>query len=1278
MLDKDTPDSVKTMAPSLSLYLLGPLAMETYARTLALRYNKARALLAYLALESGFHTRESLAYLLWPEATMQSGREKLKRMLFELKEVLGPDLLEGTRDVIRLRAEAGLWTDLTSFNAAIDVAQRTASAGAPIDVDSLSHAVSMYRGEFLQGLELDDAPDFGNWVQARREHCRLRYLQAIRLLVEGHEKEGNLHLAIERARQWTAMSQLDDAGWSYLLRLLVRADQHEVARQELERYRSILDQELGTEPDPALAASIEMASAHRPVVPDVVATQAERRQLTVVSCEFVVLGEPEEVVEAMRGPVARCEALLRQASGYTVRTPSGGLLAYFGYPTAQEGSLKRAVSAALACSRQIAPRDDLMNDDREVDSRAYVDVCLGVHTGIVISSSRDDVPDLGGTVSRLAAQLGNQSISGEVIISEESRHLLAGAFAMESAGRMFDRARNRHINLYWVLDSEPNSMPVPNRLDFTFCGREAEMGLLKQAWHRSVGHPFLVMGEAGIGKSFMVERFCAMHDVAGVTFKCSPELRQMPFHPLVQWVEGLRAEAAMRGTPATPQESERRLALEAVVGLLHGGCADAGPWTVANAKEMLPRRLCRLIGLHVMRGGMVHFDDAHWADPSTRELMAIMAETPLAQRLMVVTARPEFVPPWRNYTQVDLLEMKPLDDHAIGDLITSVAGDAPLALPLMRQIAGLSEGVPLYAEELTRECVRQIEEGGAADDGLALTVHAVPRSLHDLLMSRIDSVGRAKPIAQFAAAVGSEFTVDLLAAAMNESRSELIEAIAILLRQNLIVQLDDKRYRFRHGLLREAAYQSQAKPARVTAHRKLAELLSRDGDASLSAPESLAWHYTRAGEIELALHHSLLAARKAAAKSAFREAVSYYRNALELLEAGQESGRRGMAELEVRMELGIQLGALYGYGAPDVVDAFRKALALAKPMGDDPKLFRIYWGLWHSASSWADFAMTAELAETLLRLAAISTDPNVMANAHYARGYSYFFAGQFEKSLQEYRKGIAVYELSRDHLALGEDAYAMCVASEAISLWYLGRVGEAVERADVALAHARRIDHGLTLAATLAIRAELFRLCGDADAVEQICDQAQALFDEVQSPLWNELIVCERAWAQARRGDPSVLPDLGLCVQRVGGIVRGLVPFFLTHWLEACDMVGDVQTALQVAARGLAAASSSKDMHFMSEFQRYKGKLLYAQGQVPAVYLPWLEQAVETARRSDAAPFILNAICSLARYGEKPLSADLIKLLTRTLAGMQGAEEQAYVRRARALLGNLPVSLQRN
>jgi tetratricopeptide (TPR) repeat protein len=322
--------------------------------------------------------------------------------------------------------------------------------------------------------------------------------------------------------------------------------------------------------------------------------------------------------------------------------------------------------------------------------------------------------------------------------------------------------------------------------------------------------------------------------------------------------------------------------------------------------------------------------------------------------------------------------------------------------------------------------------------------------------------------------------------------------------------------------------------------------------------------------------------------------------------------------------------------------------------------------------------MTAELAETLLRLARASDDSTLLAHAYYARGYSHFFFGNFDKAIADLQQCVATYDVEHAHLVLGEDALAVGLSALSICLWYAGRYDEAHVASLSAVAHARRLNHRYSLVTALAIRAELYRLCGDAEQVSVVSAEAIPLARELQAPLWYEVAVCGECWADAARGNASALADIALGIQQVSVLMRGLVPFFITRWVEACDLVGDVQTGLQVAARGLAAASDSKDIHYLSEFQRYKGKFLFSQGQPASVYLPWLERAVASAQACSSPPLILRAVMSLIRYSAGASSPALLELLEQTLERMLGGSTMWEVRAAKALLDAAAITVQRN
>jgi len=1237
------------MQSSLSLYLLGPLVMESARGPLSIRYNKARALLAYLAIESGFHTRESLAFLLWPDASAQAGRENLRRMLFQLKDALSADLMESNREVLRLRAENGLWTDVAAFTGVLDAEQRTAAAGAPVNCERVAYAVSLYRGEFLQGLELDDAPEFCDWVALQRHQYQQRYLQALGMLVDAYEQEGNLAAAIERAQQWTVLAPLDNAAWHRLLRLLIDTDQLERARQEFQRYRQVLDTELGAPPDAKIARLLDAAAAQHGVPASRRAGSGERRQLTALSCEFYVTGEPEDVAETLLELIARCESVLRGVGGHVTRTP-GGLVTYFGYPVAQEDAARRAVTGALACRQALGE----LQASGALAGPLPVQIGLGVHTGMVLSSVDDDIPDAGGRVARLALLLGAMSGASGVVVSETILRRLGPAFCAEAIGELDDRAGGLKMQAFLV-----NAATVQERADCerVLCGRERELAVLGEIRRKRPGRACLVRGEAGLGKSFLVEHFCAENKLERVVLRCVSELRQMPLHPFVAWMRALREKY---GSGPSQLTGEVARLLEAIEQRMLPGEHPA--WGVARfrGREELGSLFHDLLALLVPPGGVIYFDDVHWADPSTREVLALLVERPLPRRMLVITARPEFVPPWKRTAAVEVLELQPLDDLAIVDLVHSIVQDQRVDAEMLREIVKLSEGIPLYAEELTRDLLAGDRESGGP--------HVLPGSLHDLLMARIDSVGRARRVAQFAAVVGGEFTLDLLAEAMGEPRAKLAEAIAVMLRQNIVVRRGDQTYAFRHALLREAAYQSQTRSARAQAHARLAHVLeASEGDRN---PAVLAWHYAGAGNRPAAVKNLLDAARHAAAQCAYREAVGYYRSALEWFEREGDGIDAIMEELCIRMELGIQLSALYGFGSEQAVDSFRTALTLAKPLGDDPRLFPIYWGLWTSSSSWANFSMTMALAETLLRMAESAGDAHLLSYAHYARGYSHFFLGNFADAVACLEAAVRVYQPpQRPGMMLGQDAKVTSLGLLSLAYWYVGRFDDALRASRESLVRAREAGHRYSLLYALVLATDLQRLNRNIDQMAVFSDEALQVAREMDAPMLTLCAETTAAWVDVARGRVDKLDYIAACIERLQDIMKGLTLFLISRWADACEMAQDAERGLHATEQGLKEVESANARFVQSEFERIKGELLFVQGKPVDVFLPWLDRALDTACSLDSPPLVLRALASRMRFGKRRPCAAQLALMANMLARVQGGDGLPEVRAAQDLLG---------
>ncbi|RSK79088.1 hypothetical protein EJE96_19410 [Pandoraea apista] len=633
-----------TMQATRSLYLLGPMRVEQGKQACAVKYTKARGLLAYLALQPGYHTRGALADLFWPDEDGQGGRDKLKRMLFHLRDTLGDELFESDRQVVRLRPETGLWIDAHVFASMIEQANRTLDGVTGLDLAAnlqhLADAVALYQGPFLHGLSVRDTPDLEQWIELQREEYQRRRVFGERLLADGYARLGDLDQALAHARQLVALAPFDESGWHCLLALLLRAGRRDEAETEYRRLCDVLREELGEMPGAALTQLLETPPARM----EQRATGPERRQLTVVAIEFAPNGidDPDQLVGMMRPPLVQCETILRQSWGYTMRTPTGGLLGYFGYPTALEGAGRHAVEAAMRCVQA---------------STARVGIGAGVHTGLVISSVADDSPDTGGRVSRSATQLADMALPGEVVICDATQRLIGVAIATTPHGTVRERHANRDISVFRV-NPDPTPERRSRRRAAMLFGRDAVLAELSCA-HSAMrdastaqGMLALVIGEAGIGKSALVRHFIETRGLRAIDLACAQDGAGTPFHPIARWLRTQSAaDASQLPQPALLAHRRLRALFD-----MHADGNVPHAWKQAVLDEA-PALLAALLP----DGGVLMLDDAHWADPSTQELLALMAENPPAGRLLIVCARPEFELPWHHTASLRRIDLAPLD-----------------------------------------------------------------------------------------------------------------------------------------------------------------------------------------------------------------------------------------------------------------------------------------------------------------------------------------------------------------------------------------------------------------------------------------------------------------------------------------------------------------------------------------------------------------------------------------------------------------------------------------
>ncbi|OAJ58757.1 hypothetical protein A6V36_29815 [Paraburkholderia ginsengiterrae] len=793
-------DNPIVVPPASRIALLGPMRIERGDSVVALKYHKSRALLAWLVSQPGAaHSRDWLAELLWPGEEPGSGRRKLKRVLFDVKAALGEACFEIHRDLLSLRPDALTWVDVHALSAAVgelppDDRLAGAAALAPLaQLEALSQTAELYRGEFLADIQIDDAGEFERWMEARRVAYRYAIARLRRFLAEGLAQHGEFVRAATHARRLTADEPWDESGWQLLISILMRDGRRAEARAELEHCRAALD----APPHRDTLALVEMPA--RAVAP-MFAQTAERRLITVAYCQLTVprCDDPDGWAAALVAPRKRCEGILQAAGAFVVHAPAGGLFAYFGFPVTHEGAVRQAVTAALTCCASVGAEGGL----RE---RTGVAISFGIHTGLTLSAVHENQPDLGCRLTRIVGLLANSARAGEVLMSDATARLLPEC-DFRAVRQVFVSDASTGERVEALLAMPLDAMPPGDERN-PLIGRDAQLTQLDQALRQCAElsmRALVITGDAGMGKSSLVRHFVKSRGLDAVELRCRPEFAATPFHPFRHWVRRLARPQTARAVAAreTLSESLDTLANE-LLTLLEPDSPQI---------EALVNQLLILLDDTVPEGGLICLDDAQWADPGTAQVIARLMEAPLHHRLPVIVGRDDFAAPWMATTAVARIQVKPLSPEASLELLAVLTQGAALETDTEALIAQRADGVPLYLMALA-EAAADVERESA---------HVVPPCLHELLMGRIDAVGVAKPLAQFAAASGRDFTVPLLAEVAGCSAAEIEPLLTTLLQARLIVATGAGCYAFRHPMLREAAYQSLSRERRQWVHQRVA------------------------------------------------------------------------------------------------------------------------------------------------------------------------------------------------------------------------------------------------------------------------------------------------------------------------------------------------------------------------------------------------------------------------------------------------------------------------
>jgi class 3 adenylate cyclase len=698
------------------------------------------------------------------------------------------------------------------------------------------------------------------------------------------------------------------------------------------------------------------ASAH--VTPSV--PEAERRQLTVLFCDLADSTrrarrlDPEDLREVIRAYQATCVAVIERFAGHVAQYLGDGLLVYFGYPQAHEDDAQRAVRTGLGIVEAMAALPTRLRRDQ----RVRLAVRIGIHTGLVVvgemgSGGRQEHLALGDTPN-LAARLQGLAAPDTVVISDATFRLVQGYFTCQDHGTHTLKGIDTPVHISQVLgeSAAQSRLDVAGATGLTpLVGREADVTLLRERWAQSQdGHGQVVVlsGEAGIGKSRLVhaltERVVDAHTVR-LTLRCSPYHTNSALYPVIEHLQRVlhwHHDASPEAKLATLEQALQgvRLSLEEVVPLVAALLSlpvpeQYPPLTLSpqrQKQQMQEALVAWLLAGTASQPVVAVWEDLHWADPSTLELLGLLLDqVPTARLLLVLTCRPEFRPPWASRSYVTPLPLARLTRLQVEEMVLRMTGGKPLPAEVVQQIVAKTDGIPLFVEEL----VKTILEAGLVQEaeGLYLLTGplpplAIPATLQDALMARLDRLASVKGVAQLGAVLGREFAYEVLQAVAPLDEKTLQHGLAQLVDAELLYQRGippQATYVFKHALIRDTAYESLLRSTRQQSHQRIAQVLEAQfPETAETQPELLAHHYTEAGLMAQAVGYWQRAGQHALQRSANLEAVHHLTTGRALLATLPETPARAQQELDLQLALGAALMATKGPAAPEVEQTYAR------------------------------------------------------------------------------------------------------------------------------------------------------------------------------------------------------------------------------------------------------------------------------------------------------------------------------------------------------------------
>ncbi|MBR0695170.1 adenylate/guanylate cyclase domain-containing protein [Bradyrhizobium lablabi] len=1035
---------------------------------------------------------------------------------------------------------------------------------------------------------------------------------------------------------------------------------------------------------------------------------AERRHLTVMFCDLVgstalsARLDPEDMWEVIRVYRAACARVIAAYDGVIARFIGDGILAYFGYPCAHEDDAERAVRAGLDVIAAIGTL--------ETRAKEEVAVRIAIASGLVVvgdlvSGGASEEQALVGDAPNIAARLQGLAEPGVVVVAASTRRLLGNLFTLRNLGRREVKGISEPIAV-WAVEGEPASESrfeaVRTARSIGFVGRKAEIEFVlsrqQLAW-QGQGQVVLISGEAGIGKSRIVATLSESLESGThrrVRYQCSPYHTNSALHPFVAQLEraaGIRSEDAQRQKldklDAMLALGKQQVAAAAplIAALLSISTGDRYPQLalspVQQRRQTFAALLDQLEGLARQQPVLVICEDMHWADATSLELLDLAVDRirslPI---LMLMTFRPDFEPPWEGLANVSLLRLDRLDRQDTRALIEQVTAGRLLPGEMVTRIIERTDGVPLFVEELTKMVLESgllVENAGRYRLDQPLPASAIPATLQDSLMARLDRLAPVKEVAQIGAAIGRDFSYALLRNVAGRDDLTLSAALAQLEEAELLLRrgtAPDASYSFKHALVQEAAYASLLKSRRQLLHKRIGDVL-RDKFAAIAEtePEVVAYHFTEAGLGEAALAWWRKAGQLALKRSAYSEAIAHLGKAVAIADELPDEPGRMINRLHLQIAYGRALRGSLGHSAPETVAAWTRARQFASDIDDPIELAPIQSGLFNACLTHGELTPMRELAETIKGVAERHPDSPVAAIvARWSSGVTCWFAGDYLNARTHLEQALAAYASEPDPVifkASTLDLPFVIMRFLALVLWPLGEIDRARQLAGAAV-NAPGEHRALARANALVHKAVFDGLCGSRlQQTETIL--ALGLARDHTMPLYVAAGTYLNGLAKWRAGEGAV----GLAEMQRGWTLLHendcylCEPFWGMQIALANAQAGQIEAGLDIL-RGLIGAGEQSGQHWLdAELLRVQGELL-SRRNPPDVSgaEDAYRRALGIARSQETRTFELRSALGLARLYNDDGRVDAVsELLAPVRARFDAGQDLAEIADADELLG---------